>query len=718
MRQVIQNLKNGKLKVEEVPSGMPEDGFLSVENAFSLISAGTERATLETGKATIIGKARKRPELIRQVLSNIKKEGFLATLEKVKTRLNTPKALGYSCSGYVVESRDFDRRFKPGERVACAGQDYASHAEIISVPQNLAVKIPDNVSFEEAAFTTIGAIALQGVRQADPKIGEKICVIGLGLIGQVAFQILKANGCSVCGIDISNFAIEKAKELNIDKAANRTDENLYRILDEFTGGSGFDKVMITASTRDNDPLLLATEILRKKGAVIVVGDIKMDIPREPHFYKKELELKISTSYGPGRYDPLYEEAGIDYPYPYVRFTENRNMLNFLELVSEGKVRLKPLITHIFDFSDSLKAYDTLSGKDKSLSIGVLLKYNRQQKPLVSSVSVNTRPTKDINIGFIGAGNFAQSYILPQLKKYNLSLDTVVTKNGIRAKNASKKFGFNKASTSTDGVFTDKKINTVFIATPHNTHASLALKALNENKNVFLEKPMAMNIEELKEMAKAYKGKSVFTVGFNRRFSKAAYFVRENIAEYGMPLILNFRINAGYIPKESWIQNEDIGGGRVIGEVCHFVDLMIYLTDSMPKSVYVASLDAKSEKWQSADNIAAVIEFENGSIANLTYAAVGDSAMEKERLEILAGGNSFLIDDFKKAVAFINNRPRSIRVSGKGHNEEIAAFIEAIREKGKNPIDFKSLLYTSLTTFKIIESMRSGKRKEINIDELY
>jgi polar amino acid transport system substrate-binding protein len=718
MRQLIQNFKTGELKLDEVPVSTASDGFLLVNNVYSLISAGTERDTVETAKISLFGKARKRPDLIKQVFSNMKKEGVFATLEKVKTRLSMPKALGYSCSGYVVESRDFDKRFKIGDRVACAGQDYASHAEVVSVPQNLAVKIPDNVSFEEAAFTTIGAIALQGVRQADPKIGEKVCVIGLGLIGQVTFQILKANGCSVCGIDISDFTIEKARKLNIDKAVNRTDENLHRILDEFTNGRGFDKVVITASTRDNDPVLLAIEILRRKGAVIVVGDVKMDIPREPHFYKKELELKIATSYGPGRYDPLYEEGGMDYPYFYVRFTENRNMSSFLELVSEGKVNLKPLITHIFDFNDSLKAYDIVLGKEKVPSIGVLLKYSKQEKHFASSVSVNTSLIKDINIGFIGAGNFAQSYILPQLKKYNLSLDTVVTKKGIRAKNAGEKFGFNRASTEVDEVFTDKKINTVFIATHHNMHASFALKALDENKNVFLEKPMAINIDELKKMAKAYKGKSVFTVGFNRRFSHAASFVRENIPEYGMPLVLNFRINAGYIPKESWIQNKDIGGGRIIGEVCHFVDLMIYFSNSMPKSVYAVSLDTKNEKWQSSDNIAAILEFENGSITNLTYAANGDSAMEKERLEILAEGSSFLIDDFKKAVVFMSNRARSIKVSGKGHNEEIAAFIEAIREKGRNPIDFKSLLYTSLTTFKIVESLRSGKREEINIDELY
>lgn len=718
MKVLTQNFKTGKLILEEAPVPLVSDGFLLVKNSFSLISSGTERTTVDTARMSLAGKAKTRPDLVKQVLQKIRKEGIFTTLHKVMQRLDTPKPLGYSCCGIVIKSMDFESRFRNGDRVACAGQGYASHAEIVSVPQNLAVRIPDNVSFEEAAFTTIGAIALQGVRQVDPKIGEKVCVIGLGLIGQVTFQILKANGCSVCGIDISDFSIEKAKELNIDKAVNRRDENLYRILDEFTSGRGFDKVVITASARDNDPILLAIETLRKKGAVVVVGDVKMDIPREPHFYKKELELKIATSYGPGRYDPIYEEAGIDYPYSYVRFTENRNMLSFLELVSERKVRLKPLITHIFDFDDSLKAYDVISGKDRTPSIGVLLKYSRQQKPSVSGVSVNTSPIKDINIGFIGAGNFAQSYILPQLKKCNLSLDTVVTRNGIGAKNVARKFGFNRASTNTDEVFTGKRINTVFIATPHNTHASFALKALKENKNVFLEKPMAINIEELKELVKTYKGKSIFTVGFNRRFSKATSFVKENIPEYGMPLVLNFRINAGYIPKESWIQNKDIGGGRVIGEVCHFVDLMIYLTNSMPKSVYAVSLDTKNEKWKSADNVAAIIEFENGSIANLTYAAVGDSAMEKERLEILAGGNSLLIDDFKKAVAFINNRVRSIRVSGKGHNEEIAAFIEAIREKGKNPLDFKSLLYTSLTTFKIIESMRSGKREEININELY
>lgn len=382
MKQCIQNFKTGKLLLEDVPRPALEEGFVLVENRFSLISFGTEKSTVKTGKASLVGKAKRRPDLVKQVMQNIKKEGVFATLQKVKTKLDTPKALGYSCAGLVYDSKDFTGRFVPGDRVACAGQDYASHAEVVAVPENLVVKIPESVSFQKACFTTLGAIALQSVRQADARIQEKICVIGLGLLGQITHQLLKANGCSVCGVDISDFLVDLARKTGIDAAFNRNDTDFYKYTDSFTAGYGFDKVIITASSFDNDPIILATEILRKKGIIVVVGDVKMDIPRNPHFYRKELELKISTSYGPGRYDPLYEEAGIDYPYSYVRFTENRNMQDFIGLLAKGSINITPLITHVFDFSDALSAYELMSSKTKNrlpycLNTALLQKRNFQ-----------------------------------------------------------------------------------------------------------------------------------------------------------------------------------------------------------------------------------------------------------------------------------------------------------------------------------------------------
>ena len=408
MKQVIQNFKTGELYVDEVPNPSISENMVLVENKFSLISAGTERGTVKVGKASLIGKAKQRPDLVAQVLQNIKKEGLKATIDKVKTKLDSLKALGYSTSGVVAASMDSNSKFKPGDRVACAGQDYASHAEVVAIPQNLVVKIPENVSFEEASFTTLGAIALQGVRQAEPRLGEKVCVIGLGLLGQLTVQLLKANGCRVFGVDLSKNLIDLASKSGADGAMLRSDSNLKTAIDNFTDGHGFDSVIITAAAPSNDPIELSAVISRKKGKVIVVGAVKMDIPRDTDFYRKELELKMSTSYGPGRYDNTYEEDGHDYPFAYVRYTEQRNMETFLDLISQGTVKLDNLITHTFDISEAEKAYDIVLGKVEEPHIGILLKYPESDTKRTSLVSVQSNAVSTVNIGFIGAGSFAQS----------------------------------------------------------------------------------------------------------------------------------------------------------------------------------------------------------------------------------------------------------------------------------------------------------------------
>lgn len=720
MRQLIQNFKSGQLKLEETARPLLREGYLLVESRFSLISSATERSTVDTAKTSLLGKARKRPDLVRQVLENIKKEGLLATLEKVKNRLDTPKALGYSSSGVVIESRDFEGRFRPGDRVACAGQDFASHAEVVAVPQNLAVKIPDKVSFEEAAFTTVGAIALQGVRQADPKIGERIAVIGLGLIGQLTHQILRANGCWVFGIDKSGFAIETAQGLNIDSAIKRDDQDLFKSADSFTNGFGFDKVIITASCPDNDPIIVSTQLLRKKGLMVMVGNVRMDIPREPDFYKKELELKIATSYGPGRYDPVYEETGLDYPYPYVRFTENRNMEVFLELLSKQAVEVKPLISRIFDFEKALEAYDLILDRQEKKFIGILLKYKEEKKEqkLLTRVAVNTSALKKINIGFIGAGNFAQGYLLPHLKGRDLCLETVVTTSGIGAKNVAEKFGFNSASTEPRDIIGNKEINTVFIATRHDSHAGYVCEALKARKNVFVEKPLCLDIEELKEIISSCHSESILMVGFNRRFSPLSALLKEELNKFTGPLVMDFRINAGYVPKQHWTQDEQAGGGRIIGEVCHFIDLMLYYSNSKPKRVCASSIKIDSNKWRTDDNLAVNIEFENGSLGNIVYTAMGDRAMGKERLEIFAEGNAYLINDFKEVLFYKGARIKRVRKPGKGHRQEIDRFIDAVRNGKEAPIDFQSLLYTTLATIRIKESLEKKSIEEIDISELY
>ncbi|MBU1667543.1 bi-domain-containing oxidoreductase [bacterium] len=711
MKQLIQNFKTGELYVDEVPMPSLSKAMVLVENRFSLISAGTERGTVSVAKASLIGKAKQRPDLVKQVLQNIRKEGLRATIDKVTTKLDSLKALGYSTAGVVSASMDTNGHFKAGDRVACAGQDYASHAEMVSVPQNLVVKIPDNVSFEEASFTTLGAIALQGVRQADPTLGENICVIGLGLLGQLTCQLLQANGCNVFGIDVSQGMVDLANETGVAKAMNRGDSNLLSSLDAFTNGYGFDKVIITAAAPTNDPVDLSCEILKRKGVIVVVGAVDMHIQREPFFYKKELELKISTSYGPGRYDVSYEEEGHDYPYSYVRWTEQRNMQAFLQLIANGSLDLNPLITHVFDIDDAEKAYDLVLGKVKERFIGILLKYPENDKKAKTLVSINNSAIKDLNIGFIGAGSFAQSYLLPTAKEWG-SLDTVVTNTGINSKNVATKFGFSSSSTNSNDIMSNHKINTVFIATQHNTHAKFVLESIKADKHIFVEKPLAMNEDELQEIITAYSNSNkLLMVGFNRRFAPVSVRIKEEFQSISEPLVMNFRVNAGFIPKDHWTQTE-AGGGRIVGEICHFIDLMQYFTDSLPIKVYADCIDTSSVKLKNDDNIIINIKFANGSVGTLTYIANGDKAMPKERFEISAGEKIAVIDDFKGGEIYKNNSVEKLKLVGKGHKQEIENFLNAVKEGKKSPIGFESICYTTLTTFKIVDSLNTGLPQEI------
>jgi predicted dehydrogenase/threonine dehydrogenase-like Zn-dependent dehydrogenase len=718
MKQVIQNFKSGKLYVDEVSPPALSSGIVLVQNKVSLISTGTEKGTVKVGKASLFGKAKQRPDLVAQVLQNIKKEGLNATISKVKTKLDTLKALGYSTSGVVRASMDTNGTFQVGDRVACAGQDFASHAEIVAIPQNLVAKIPDNVSFEEASYTTLGAIALQGVRQANPKLGENVCVIGLGLLGQITSQLLKANGCNVFGIDLSERLVKLAKELAADKAMLRTNNNLISSVMEFTKGHGFDSVIITAAAPTNDPVELSAEITRKKGKVIVVGAVKMDIPRDPHFYRKELELKMSCSYGPGRYDVNYEQDGQDYPYAYVRWTEQRNMEAFLNLIGTGAINLKPLTTHVFDITEAEKAYDIVLGKVDEPSVGILLKYANTtiNKRIKSKVNLIKHKHSNINIGFIGAGSFAQSYLIPNLKSSETSLDTVVTSKGITSKNVAKKFGFSSASSDANDIFENEKINTLFIATPHNTHAEYVIQGLKNNKHVFVEKPLAMTAGELNSIKKAYESSSgILMVGFNRRFAKVSQVIKKQFEGLDEPLVVNIRVNAGFIPKEHWTQNPKIGGGRIIGEMCHFVDLMQFFTDAKPKSVYAVCIESNNQRLTRTDNISVSIKFDNGSIGNLIYVANGPRALPKEQIEVFGGGKVGRIHDFRSGEFITDSKTIKIKSTSKGHKQEVLAFIEAIRNKSTtSPISFSSILLTTQTTLSIIDSLKTDLTQKIEI----
>lgn len=719
MKQVVQNFKTGELSVEELPMPSLSAGMVLVENEYSLISAGTERSTVKVAKANLLGKAKQRPDLVAQVIRNIKKEGLAATIQKIRTKLDTLKALGYSTAGTVLASMDKNGKFQAGDRVACAGQDYASHAEIVSIPQNLLAKIPDNVSSMEASFTTLGAIALQGVRQADGKLGENICVIGLGLIGQITCQLLKANGCNVFGIDFSDSLIKLSKTLGADNAFNRNDGNLIAACENFTGGYGFDAVIITAAAASNDPIELASEILRKKGKVIVVGAVKMDVPRDPHFYRKELELKMSCSYGPGRYDVQYEELGNDYPYAFVRWTEQRNMETFLDLLSKKKIDINPLITHTFDIADAEKAYDIVSGKTPEPHIGILLKYPARPEKFQTSLVIKNDPLKKINTGFIGAGSFAQSYLIPNVKSFGASLNTVVTSRGITAKSVASKFGFNNYSTETTTIFNDENTDTVFIATPHTYHARQVTAALNAGKNVFVEKPLATDLNGLKEIIEAQKKNTKpVMVGFNRRFAPASEAIKNEFANSGEPLIINIRVNAGFIPKDHWTQLDELGAGRIIGEICHFVDLLQFFTDSEPVGVYAHCIITKNSKIKNDDNLAIVIHFKDGSVGNILYLSVGDPSLPKEHIEVFGAGKAGVIQDFKKAEIYKKNKLSHLKQSGKGHKQEVDLFLKNLIEGKDAPINFRSVCLTTLTTFKIIDSLQTSLPQQINIDELF
>lgn len=716
MKQVIQNYKTGDLYVDDVPTPSLSEGMVLVKNNFSLISAGTEKGTVKVAKSSLVGKAKQRPDLVKQVLANMKKEGVKATLDKVRTKLDSLAALGYASAGEVLGSLDKDNKFKAGDRVACAGQNYASHADVVSVPQNLVVKLPENVSYEEASFTTLGAIAMQGVRQAEPKLGENVLVIGLGLLGQITCQLLKANGCNVFGVDLSPKLVEIAEEISADQALNRNDPNLETAAMNFAKGQGFDSVIITAAAPSNDPIELGSMLARKKAAIVIVGAVKMDIPREPYFYKKELELKMSCSYGPGRYDTDYEENGNDYPYAYVRWTEGRNMEAFIDLISKGLINLKPLITHTFDIAEAEAAYKIVMGEVQEPFIGILLKYPELKGELETKIKIKgTEAVKgNLNVGFIGAGSFAQSYLIPNAKSAGANLKTAVTSKGITAKSVGQKFQFENSSATSSDVTGDASIDTVFVATQHNTHAKYCIEALEAGKNVFVEKPVAMNMEELAQVSEAYnKSNSKLMVGFNRRFAPVSIEAKNHFKNIGEPLVMNFRVNGGFIPKEHWTQNDELGGGRIIGEMCHFIDLMQYFTGSNPKRVYADCIDHDNAAMKNDDNIIITVKFEDGSVGNLTYLANGDKALAKEYIEIFGGERSFIIDNFRQGLAYAGNKELKVKLDGKGHKQEVQEFLASVKAGKECPISFESIYKTTLTTFKIVDSLNTGLPQEIN-----
>jgi len=715
MKQVLQNLKTGEVAVTDVPVPAVRPGFLLVRTAASLISAGTERLTVEAGQKTLISRAVEQPALVKQVIQKARTEGVLNTVEAVRSKLGSMNPLGYSAAGTVMQVGAGVTNFREGDRVACAGVGYASHAEVLSVPKNLCVRLPEGVSFDAAAFGTLGAIALQGVRLLEPTLGESVVVIGLGLIGQLAVQVLKANGCRVFGIDLDRKKIELAKQFGADAGCAPDGDAKRRVL-AWSRGRGADAVLITAATESNQPIELAGEISRQKGRVVVVGAVGLNIPRKP-FYDRELSFRVSMSYGPGRYDPEYEERGHDYPFGYVRWTEGRNIEAFLDLLAEQRVQLDPLITHRFDLNETERAYKLIIGEINEPYLGIVLKYDtdREIERRISMGGRKSSPAGSVRIGLIGAGGYAKGVLLPLLKTAGVEFHSVATASGVSAREVGAKFGFQYCVSGADEVIDDDESNLIVIATRHGSHAELAARALARGHHVFVEKPLALDDEQLNGVLGAAAGATGrLMVGFNRRFSPLALAAKDLFANRHTPLSINYRVNAGRIPRGHWANDELDGGGRIIGEVCHFIDLMHFLTGSLTTRVYAEAIASRNADVNDEDSVFITLRLADGSNGSIAYLAEGSSAMPKERIEVFGGGKSFVIDDFESATAYDGSREKKtkLREKDKGQKNELSAVCAVVRDGKPAPIALEDLATTTRATFRILESLRTGVPVEV------
>ena len=687
MKQVLQSYRTGELQLAEVPAPGLEPGSLLVLTAASLVSAGTDRSQLALGKKTLLGKARERPDLVRKVLDRLQRDGLLATGKAVLGKLDQPVPLGYSCTGRVVALGEGVQGFAIGDRVACAGARVANHAELNLVPQSLCARVPEGLPDEEAAFVALGAVALHGLRQAAPTLGETFAVIGLGLVGQLAVQLLRASGVQVLGVDLDARKVQLALELGAEAAVTRDGAVLDEAL-RLTRGRGVDGVLICASAPSNDPVQLAGELCRDRGRVVAVGAVGMEVPRRP-WYDKELTLLQSRSYGPGRYDADYEERGLDYPAGYVRWTEGRNLEAFLALCAAGRVRCEKLISHRVPIERAAEAYELL--KDSS-ALGIVLTYPQKAEPARSVSVAPAASGSALRVGLIGAGQFAAGTLAPALAKSGARLVSIASARGYTAKHLAEKYRFEEATTDADAVV--RASDAVFIATRHAQHAALATLALKAGKHVFVEKPPALSEDELRALLDAAQGR-VLVTGYNRRFAPLALELRK--ALHG-PLVMDVRVNAGPLPPEHWLRDPR-EGGRILGEACHFVDLCAFLCGALPVSVFARAAGD--------EDVLLSLKFGDGSIASIAYLASGDPAAGKERIEVAGGGVLAVLEDFRR-LEIRRAGKKSVKSSAqdKGHAQCVAAFLEAARS-GKAPA-LDALAAVSRATFAALESLRSGE----------
>jgi len=716
MKQVVQNVRSGETMVVEVPVPKPSPGMVLVRTAASLVSAGTERHAVAFASKGLVGKALARPDLVRQVVEKARREGVLTAFEAARNRLDQPLALGYSSAGTGVETGAGVRGVRAGDRVVCAGGGYAVHAEFCVVPRNLVARLPRQVDFESGAFATLGAIALHGFRLGGAQVGERVGVIGLGLIGLLAAGIARAAGCEVLGVDLDPGRVRQARQLGA-KAVLR--DEAVPAAEALTRGAGLDVVLICADTPSNDAVELAGDIARERAKVIAIGLVGTTLPR-PVYYAKELTFIVSRSYGPGRYDPVYEEHGVDYPSGYVRWTEGRNLEGFVQMMEDGLVDVRPLITHRFPIGAADQAYRLIRGESEEASLGVLLTYEAQADDgmLGRRVEISRRPpaaSGPVRLGVLGAGNFANVVLLPLLRRVpSVECIGLASAGGVSGAGAARKYRFRYATTDEAAILEDAEINAVAVLTRHNLHARQTIKALKAGKNVFCEKPLALNWKDLESVARTLRrSERTLMVGFNRRFAPMTERLREWMEGAGEPLVMHYRVNAGYLPPSHWVHDPEVGGGRIIGEACHFIDMLTFLAGGPPVRVTASGLP-DGDRYRD-DNVVINLTFPDGSIGTIAYVANGARSSSKERLEVFAGGRTAVLDDFRRLETFSNGRRRVWRDpvrQDKGHLGEWLAFVECLTSGSPPPIPYDQLFGVSLASLAAVEALHSGNPVEI------
>ena len=724
MKQVIQSYKNGKISLGEVPAPACKAGGLLVRNVASLISVGTEKLMIEMGQKSLLGKARARPDLVRQAWAKAKKEGFLSVYKEAMNRLDEPIPLGYSAAGIVLEVGAGVQGFKPGDRVAVAGAGFASHAEMVWVPENLCVSIPTGVDFEAAAFVMLGGIALNGVREAALTLGERAVVIGLGLLGLLTVQFLRAQGCRVVGVDLDRQKCELARELGADLVLVPGEDEVEAAIANFTGGLGADAVLIVSASKDNRPLLLAEAVARERARLVLVGVADLSLTRKA-FWTKELSFSVSKAAGPGSIAPLYEAKGFDYPIAYVRWTERRNLEAFLDLLAQGRVRVDRLISHRFPIQEALSAYDLILG-NKEPYIGVILSYPEAEalitpaaepvrKVWLAAPGVRPDAASSRSVGLIGGGMFTKNILLPALKQVqNLQLTGVATTTGVTAQHIAKKFGFAYATTDYREILADAAIGSVIITTRHNLHGRLVMEALQAGKHVFVEKPLCLTEEELQEIVSIYDGSRLLMVGFNRRFAPLAQEVKKFLSGRSTPLVMSYRVNAGYIPSESWVHDPEVGGGRLLGEGCHFIDFLHYLSDSQAVQVSAVAIAGALGRYRRDDNLAISLTFQDGSVGNIIYTAKGSKAFSRERFEVFCEDSVAVLEDFRRGQLVQGGRSRSLKKLSMdmGYRGELESFFENVQQPTDYGQVFEHYVASSLVTFKVALALASGETQTI------